>query len=1035
MFRFTKHISRTLTAIALMAAITGCQQDSFDAPESAQTVKAGTQLVINLAVPKSMQSAQSRSEMTPTDDECKINSLRFIAFSTNGGTEVVNRPLLIPDEMPLNPNGTAIYEIGDIRPGDYKIYLIANLDDYVSNITKEEDLKKVFIDMAGMNRLTAGNLPMVYDPANGLVNIPSDQETNPTVVTLSLKFACVKVRYNILFNKEFNQSIFGENGLVINEATADNVPVGSYLVANTTADTYTNNGIDVDGAHYSNYVEVPANADKTNADVITVSGTPAARPSTPTTKWAYQGTVYLPENYATTKQEQTTLRIKATTTDSQGNDGTVTCSYTLPLGGYDSDEDATTLPRGTYYEIIAKIVSLGDAELKASIVTKDWTLETLSADMIHTTLTLSKTEASVTSLENDFISYETDGATDPTFECVTLLPKAGGKQAAVIPQYDPANNKITFRVNPAIDITTLPADERKGDATGYIIAGNIRKMVTIHYDITPFFNITPLALKIQWNPSVADLRVKYFTYSTNLGGVDIAKLGSFTTADGSGTIYIGGASNTATYTDQVADSRIQLYCSDPSQPEGTIKVTLLGDPGSTTLHYFNAAPRKGAADSPYTRYEFRKNLQITTMPDLGGYRINFRAINDYQNYLGGTSTSRFLNGDYSKWPTEDRNSYTDNSVQSANWNDWWHAQDYNGIYNDDHNIYIYTQMGETTGTSTPSAWVFTNDYNATTNMTGDNVNPGWYYYDLSQNKQSTTVNGTTKTPEPGKTLMIFYAHKNGTMGYEPHRASHHLDPGIPLFDYEDREGYVLYDPTSEPYYRIYDDKPYIEDVVYTVYSTERITEWWHKYGVAENQVTFNNPQQWTIRGNYLSQSTTTVNGKTYYVTKIKLKAPHGDYEKAIRLSGLSEGTTPETKQYVYYCANGNNPYNPPCAYIYFSDSDRVSDWQSSPAMSFWKNENGVNWYRYEIPAHFSTGYVILKRQGNVSGSGNQTASIQLNNKSWVNYGDNPNYWEEYGNSSSSSSSQGVILFGGRSFAAQGHVGTYENGVWTAGAPR
>ena len=30
------------------------------------------------------------------------------------------------------------------------------------------------------------------------------------------------------------------------------------------------------------------------------------------------------------------------------------------------------------------------------------------------------------------------------------------------------------------------------------------------------------------------------------------------------------------------------------------------------------------------------------------------------------------------------------------------------------------------------------------------------------------------------------------------------EPGIPLFDYEDREGWIVYDPTSDPTWNIYD---------------------------------------------------------------------------------------------------------------------------------------------------------------------------------------------------------------------------------------
>ena len=122
-------------------------------------------------------------------------------------------------------------------------------------------------------------------------------------------------------------------------------------------------------------------------------------------------------------------------------------------------------------------------------------------------------------------------------------------------------------------------------------------------------------------------------------------------------------------------------------------------------------------------------------------------------------------------------------------------------------------------------------------MTADNNNPGLYYYKIAHNAESEGNNNkgqaqTTakKMIKPGQTLLIF---SNGTYtseGYQPHRFTHHNDPGITLFNYEDREGWYLYDPLSDPYYRVYDKKPTIVDVEYTIYTkNKRITAWYCKY--------------------------------------------------------------------------------------------------------------------------------------------------------------------------------------------------------------
>lgn len=1057
MNRYIRHISTMLAAVAMTATLGSCSTEDIDAPRHEESYTPGTQLVINLAVPQAMETASASDsragepEMAPTAAEGKINSLRLIAFSTNG-TPVINRGLLIPEEMPVNPDKTAIYEIKDIKPGDYRIYLVANLENYVTSVKTEAELKQVIVNMEGQNELRAGNLPMVYEPA-GTVTIPSSATTNPAVALLSLKFACVKVKYDLLFDKDWNSDIFGNNGMVINDVTASNVAKSAYLVTNKTQHAATRDGVSGNGSHYDDYAEVPSNANVTGKNVVTVLGNKVSRPSAPTDKWAYEGVIYLPERYAADKQ--TTLNISATVTDPSGADGTVRSRYTIPLGGYDGDEDCKELPRGTYYEVIAKIKTLGDAELDATIVTKDWMEELLPVDMVHTFLTLSKDAASVKSLEDDVISYDTDGRGSIGFECESLLPVSGSnRNPAVIAEFNTQAKTITFRVNPAIDITTLPEDQQVGTADCYITAGNIRKLIRVDYDIKPFFTITPLAVKIQWNTEYEGLmNTKIYEYTTNLNGIRITTLGN------RNSIKISKNRNggTSSATDQVANSNISLsFESGSTYSKGRILVKALKDPGTTTVHYFGAYPEATGYDN------LKQDLQVTVMPPLGDYHIYFRAINDYQKYNGGQSVSTFLNGVSpfevnNNWPTEDYNSYTSNSITSENWNDWWNTPEHHGIYNANHRIYIYTQIGETTSSSRPKeVWHFNHGYNdwydenseRPTIMTGDNVNPGWYHYKIGYGWKDWTDG--TKEPEPGKTLMIFHAHQyqegNEPQGFELHRASHHNDPGIPLFDYEDREGWILYDPTAEPYYRIYDDKPYIEDVTFTIYSTEKVTGWWNKYGVATNVTAIDNPNapQWTMSYNMKSADygpSIISNGKTYYASKIKLKCAHGDYEKAIKLDGLTSSGTPMSYApaipsgyvRVYYRSDqwGNDV---PKIYVY-SGSDKNAEWGDTPSMTLERVSGGKKYYYYDVRPSLAYGNVIFQtadRKGQDPASG----GYQLSNQNMIYKG--ANQWTSQSPSAlptpDNDTTSGVILFGGRSFESYGHVGTYENGVWKGGRP-
>lgn len=112
-------------------------------------------------------------------------------------------------------------------------------------------------------------------------------------------------------------------------------------------------------------------------------------------------------------------------------------------------------------------------------------------------------------------------------------------------------------------------------------------------------------------------------------------------------------------------------------------------------------------------------------------------------------------------------------------------------------------------------------------MVADNTNVGWYYKDFPKDAQSksTEFGATgTRTIKPGETLIMFSNNTNTNWGFTLHRCPHHLEPGIPLFDYEDKEGWIVYDPTSDPTWNIYDDMPTIENINFTITPTSRLMD-------------------------------------------------------------------------------------------------------------------------------------------------------------------------------------------------------------------
>ena len=178
-------------------------------------------------------------------------------------------------------------------------------------------------------------------------------------------------------------------------------------------------------------------------------------------------------------------------------------------------------------------------------------------------------------------------------------------------------------------------------------------------------------------------------------------------------------------------------------------------------------------------------------------------------------------------------------------------------------------------------------------MTGDENNPGWYYKDMDINakgyrwdKQPYDENDNVKI-KPGETLMIFYSFNND--GADLHRCPHHMAPGIPLFNYEDREGWILYDPTTDPYYRIFDEKPIVKDITYVVYTKNKVLGWAFRFGVAtDNPTSSGSNSQYTHWDNtWDGHSANSFNSEQvsggWWKTTIRLKAVDGYHEKGIVL--------------------------------------------------------------------------------------------------------------------------------------------------------
>ncbi len=841
-----------------------------------------------------------------TVDECQINDLTLYAFPTGNEGKLLIETLPAPLASMMLEQHVANYQL-NIEPGTYHIYVVANMNKVLSGktILTEDDLKNIVLNYvagteSGMPVST--NIPMIYEPkdVNGNIIDTKIEKSGDkyTEVVANLKFTCVKVKLNLLFDPTAEGSAFKGKSYRIKDILAQKLSPSTTLSWNG---AFSNSNVSQDyatgfenevyatsseasnkGGYYKagDWTEKADNANVNNKDIITLvqGATPTAAPQNAADKWLFQGTYYLPERYIANASQQSTLKINGFVNGSFEN------NYTIKLGHRQDSTKVPTFPRGTYYEIIGNIKSLGNMTLDCNVSVKDWTPVTIEADFNHTTLWVSKTKASVTSTTTDSIDYESNVMlTEADFGCdEKVTTSSGEKDVIVLSKLDAVkNHRITFKINEDIKFSDYNG-KYTGTAKVWIKAGNIKKYLDVTYDASPYFEVNPQEVTIYWG---SDNNTKVVQFKTNLGGL----------------AFTGNTSST------VGKSTILASCDKPDTPEGTFKIVATTDPVTTTVHYLTVKPKKPAAG-----FNFEKKIKVTVKPAMGNYRINFRAINDRIPYAGTSDPNKSnVTGNFLGVLTEGGNN---------NWNDGWFEERWTGDKNQpqtkNHCIYVYTQIGETENAITGKGWIYTEKWGGKDDsgwpgdyMEYDQTNTGWYYKDFSVNAvQKHTQHGATgdRKIKPGETLIMFSNNYNNSVGYSVHRCPQHLEPGIPLFDYEDCEGWIVYDPTSDPTWNIYDAMPTIENIKFTIYTKFQTYGWFKVYGVAhENN---GKREQFTIFDKENNKSWSCTNaGNGWYETVITLKTVKGDHEKDIRI--MKDNQISDDKSILLFNGNSYEKHN------------------------------------------------------------------------------------------------------------------------------
>lgn len=506
-------------------------------------------------------------------------------------------------------------------------------------------------------------------------------------------------------------------------------------------------------------------------------------------EWSYTDILYLPENY--NNKKNTYLEIKGTELTSKGDETRITHTYILPLGGVAGNKSGGDLERGAFYDMIARIKGKGKMDMDITMSVFDWTLQDVYADFSQTSLWVSRTGKSdysnfdhdnktgqqilVTSQYNDSIGYKTN-AKEPSVECVS---KNENGKALVLATVNKQSGQILFTVNPAIQM-----DEYKGKTTGTAVvaihANKLVKYIDVQYNVTPFLNVTPLEVEI--NTEEGKQSTYAVLYETNLGGIKINET-------------ILTSANSAN------KDKVKITYPTGTSSKGKIMLQSDGNAQNTWTSSFTVSPISGYDN-------LKKQVKVTVIPPLNDYRIHFIALNDSRE------GSHF-------------HLLTDLTELAGNKN--WPA----------YYIYLYTQYGLTYKNKIPqSVWYFFNINGLTkehgywpgVKMEDDLENKGWKLFELSTTQlgHCDIKNAKDKYPTHGETLIMF----NSGEGKNVQRYPFSMEPGVPLFDFKNREGWFVYDPTSN-LHEFFESKPEIYLAEFKMYypkDDHTINNWYIQYG-------------------------------------------------------------------------------------------------------------------------------------------------------------------------------------------------------------
>lgn len=538
--KLNKSVTAAFAALAVSLGFTNCS-DTIDTPDRPGDVDAKPGVTIFIPnIENAFNYGRSRADGNETDkntaealeEEASIKNMYLVMIDKDENLRLIDMKALKPDTENLPVNGSYTpYRLPEIESGNYKLYVLANLDKYlgqgksVEDIKSESELKSVVLDFADIATdatIEKGELPMACmalkeDPSE--IAKEEHELTGYKSLYADLSFLCAKVRYTILFDSEPGGFSNSFNGSVID---FDENPKASNIRSNTSLVEdfeYNKTFFDTDLSPELNKVAYPTEEGYPVYDKSTGKVSDNLAPLGSTGSWtgkrrAWQGVVYLPENLET---EESASVLTFTGVKDKG-----TSFATVINPHFDLKSGEKGMTRGHFYDFLAKITDYNDPEIELTVNVLDWNLKSISYQLHGPyELVVETTEIEVKSGSwSEPFWYTSD--VDITFDFPKIPVKIGeGTDGVQMMNFykaekieEDGKKLIHLQVNPEIPYNgvleffkdgqeysdPLNADNKltKDDVNYFhIVAGSIRKKIRVYpLDLNPILEVSPLEIII-----------------------------------------------------------------------------------------------------------------------------------------------------------------------------------------------------------------------------------------------------------------------------------------------------------------------------------------------------------------------------------------------------------------------------------------------------------------------------------------------------------------------------------------------------------